>query len=158
MRRWWGSDDAPLVVCDIDLRVGGSWRYVTRDGGGTELGWHGTYRGIDEPQRIVTTEVFEGYQDGEALDILTLHEEDGVTEMRVVVLHSSRENRDGHIASGMEAGMQVVMDRLEDLVRESAQPDTNNAVRDAALQDTELRDAEMQATETQDASGREASR
>jgi len=81
-----------------------------------------------------------------------------VTEMRVVVLHSSRENRDGHIASGMEAGMQVVMDRLEDLVRESAQPDTNNAVRDAALQDTELRDAEMQATETQDASGREASR
>ena len=63
-----------------------------------------------------------------------------------------------NIASGMEAGMQVVMDRLEDLVRESAQPDTNNAVRDAALQDTELRDAEMQATETQDASGREASR
>ena len=121
VRRWWGSDDAPLVVCDIDLRVGGSWRYVTRDADGTELGWHGTYRAVDEPDRIVSTEVFEGYPDGEALDTLTFEEVDGVTEMRIAVLHTSRENRDGHLASGMEAGMQVVMDRLEDVVRESAQ-------------------------------------
>ena len=121
VRRWWGSDDAPLVVCDIDLRAGGSWRYVTRDTTGTELGWHGAYREIDAPHRIVSSEVFEGYPDGEALDTLTFHEVDGVTEMRVLVLHTSRENRDGHIASGMEAGMQVVMDRLEDVVRESAQ-------------------------------------
>jgi len=152
VRRWWGSDDAPLVVCDIDLRVGGSWRYVTRDAGGTELGWHGTYRDIDQPQRIVSTEVFEGYPDGEALDTLTLHEEDGVTEMRVVVLHSSRENRDGHVASGMEAGMQIVMDRLEDLVRESAQQD--HSVTDAAPQDPGMQGPETLDTEAHDASGR----
>jgi len=60
VRRWWGSEEAPLVECDIDLRIGGSWRYVTLGTDGTEFAWHGTYREIERPGRLVSTEVFEG--------------------------------------------------------------------------------------------------
>ena len=119
VRRWWGSESSPLVVCDIDLRPGGAWRYVTRDPDGTELGWHGTYLEIERPDRLVSTEVFEGYPDGEARDTLTLTERgDGTTVLSVTVVHTSKENRDGHIASGMDAGMQPVLDRVEDLLLE----------------------------------------
>lgn len=104
------------MICDIDLRVGGNWRYVTRDGDGTELGWHGTYREIESPGRLVSTEVFEGYPDGEAINTMLLTEVDGVTTMSVTVLHTSTQNRDGHIDSGMEGGMQVTLNRLQDLM------------------------------------------
>jgi uncharacterized protein YndB with AHSA1/START domain len=116
VRRWWGWDSSSLVVCDIDLRPGGAWRYVTREADGRELGWHGTYHEIDPPHRLVSTEVFEGYPEGEATDTLTLSERDGTTTLTVVVLHSSRANRDGHVGSGMERGMQHSLDRFEDLV------------------------------------------
>jgi len=116
VREWWGRESSPLVVCDIDLRVGGGWRYVTREPDGTELAWHGTYLEIDRPWRLVSTEVYEGYPDGEARDTLTLTERDGTTLMSVNVLHSSRENRDGHLSSGMEPGMQHSLDRFEDLL------------------------------------------
>lgn len=114
VRRWWGSDDAPLTVCDIDLRVGGDWRYVMTMNG-AELGWHGTYREIDEPDRLVSSEVFEGFPDGEAVNTLTLTEVRATTTLTVLVQHRTKENRDGHIASGMEAGMQRTLDRLETL-------------------------------------------
>jgi uncharacterized protein (TIGR03086 family) len=116
VRRWWGFETSPLVVCDIDLRVGGTWRYVTRDPDGTELGWHGTFREIAAPHRIVSTEVFEGFPDAEAVNTWELDEVDGVTTMRVTVTHTSREHRDGHVESGMEGGMQVTLDRLDDLL------------------------------------------
>lgn len=64
VRRWWGREEAPVVVCDIDLRVGGTWRYVTRAADGAELGWHGTYQEITAPNRLVSTEVFEGMYNG----------------------------------------------------------------------------------------------
>jgi uncharacterized protein YndB with AHSA1/START domain len=120
VKRWWGSDDAPLVVCDIDLRVGGAWRYVTRGADGTEMGWRGVYREVDRPGRLVSTETFEGYPDAEALNTLTLDERDGTTTVRIIVLHASKENRDGHLESGMETGMQIVLDRFEDLVTSEA--------------------------------------
>lgn len=116
VRRWWSHETSPLVVCDIDLRVGGRWRYVTRDGDGAELGWNGVYREIVPSERIVSTEVFEGYPDAEALNTLTLTELEGVTTLTANILHRSKENRDGHVNSGMETGMQVAMNRLEDLV------------------------------------------
>lgn len=117
VRRWWGSEQAPLTVCEIDRRVGGSWRYAMQGPEGSEIAWHGTYREVERPGRLVSTEVFEGYPDAEALNTATFTEsEDGRTTLRVVVLHSSKENRDGHLDSGMEAGMQVVLDRLADLV------------------------------------------
>ena len=117
VRRWWGTPEHPLTVCDIDLRVGGDWRYAM-DMDGAELGWHGTYQAIDEPRRLVSSEVFEGYPDGEAVDTLTLDEADGTTTLTVVVQHRSKENRDGHIASGMEAGMQRALDQLDTLTVE----------------------------------------
>jgi uncharacterized protein YndB with AHSA1/START domain len=116
VRRWWGSDEAPMVVCDIDLRVGGRWRYVTRSTDGTELGWRGVYREIVVGSRLVATELFEAHPEGEAVTTLTFTERDGVTTLTATVVHRSRENRDGHVASGMERGMQHTMDRLEDLV------------------------------------------
>jgi len=116
VERWWGHESAPLIECTIDLRVGGSWRYVSRTADGTELGWHGTYREIDAPHRLVSTEVFEGYPDGEALDTLVLDEHDGITTLRITVLHATRENRDGHVNSGMEGGLQASLDRIESMM------------------------------------------
>ena len=128
VRRWWGFDTSEWLVCEIDLREGGRWRYVTRETRGTntfEVGFHGEYRSIDAPQRIVSTEVFEGFSDpsedvdeGGALNTITLEESDGVTTMTTLVVHAKPEHRDMHIASGMEGGMQISMNRLEDLMSE----------------------------------------
>lgn len=114
--RWWGPDWCPLVSCELDLRVGGSWRYVSRDADGNELAWHGTYREIVAPARIVSSEVFEGFPDAESLNTMTLDESDGVTTLQTLVQHQNQANRDGHVASGMEAGMQVTFDRLDALL------------------------------------------
>ena len=113
--RWWGPERCPLTSCEIDLRVGGSWHYVSHDADGNELGWHGTYREIEPHARIVSTEVFEGFPDAESINTMTLTHADGVTTARTVVLHRSRENRDGHLQSGMEGGMQDTFNRLDDL-------------------------------------------
>jgi uncharacterized protein YndB with AHSA1/START domain len=120
VKRWWGFDSSQWLVCEIDLRVGGSWRYLTREDGGYEVGFHGEYREIQAPTRIVSTEVFEGMpvtEDSAAVDTIQFEERDGVTTMTINVLHSCKEHRDAHIASGMEGGMQVSMNRLEDAVR-----------------------------------------
>ncbi len=114
--RWWGPEWCPLTSCEIDLRAGGSWRYVAHDDAGNELGWHGSYREIEPNTRIVSTEVFEGFPDAESVNTLTLTHTDGVTTATTVVLHRSRENRDGHLQSGMETGMQATFDRLDDLL------------------------------------------
>ena len=115
VRQWWGFETSEWLVCEIDLRVGGQWRYVIRERD-MEVGFHGEYREIDGPHRLVSTEVYEGFPDAEALNTLALEERDGVTTMTVNVLHSCQEHRDGHINSGMEGGMQISMNRLEDLV------------------------------------------
>ena len=119
VKRWWGFETSEWLVCDIDLRVGGTWRYVTREQtpeGPFEVGFHGEYREITAPHRLVSTEVFEGMPDAGALDTVVFAEVDGVTTMTMTVTHTCQEHRDGHIASGMEGGMQVSMDRLEDVV------------------------------------------
>jgi uncharacterized protein YndB with AHSA1/START domain len=128
VRRWWGFDTSEWLVCEIDLREGGRWRYVTRETRGSktfEVGFHGEYRSIHAPQRIVSTEVFEGFSDpsgdvdeGAALNTITLEESDGVTTMITLVVHAKPEHRDMHIASGMEGGMQISMNRLDELVAE----------------------------------------
>jgi len=117
VKRWWGFDSSQWLVCEVDLRVGGSWRYVTREEGGYEVGFHGEFKEIDAPKRLVNTEVFEGMPEAGALDTITFVEENGVTTMTINVLHSCKEHRDGHIASGMEGGMQISMNRLEDAVQ-----------------------------------------
>jgi uncharacterized protein YndB with AHSA1/START domain len=123
VKRWWGFETSEWLVCEIDLRVGGQWRFVTREGD-MEVGLHGEYREIAGPQRIVQTEIYEGapdpYPNEPALNTTTLDETDGVTNMSVLVTVPDREVRDAILASGMESGLQVSYNRLEDLVRSAA--------------------------------------
>ena len=124
VKQWWGFETSEWLVCEIDLRVGGMWRYVTREEGGFEVAFHGEYKELDGPHRLVSTEVFEGapVEDPDAagsLNVVTLDEADGVTTLRVLVQCPSQDVRDAIIESGMEGGMQVSYDRLEDLVRAS---------------------------------------
>jgi uncharacterized protein (TIGR03086 family) len=114
--RWWGPTWCPMVTCEVDFRVGGSWRYGSRMDDGTELGWHGTYRDIEPGRRIVTTEVFEGFPDAESLNTMTLTAFEHGTVLHTLVRHATKEFRDGHLQSGMEGGMQVTFDRLDDLL------------------------------------------
>ena len=115
VRRWWNAKRGEVTTCEIDLRVGGTWRYVMVTPDGMEVGFHGEFREIVPNERIVSTEVFEGMPDAAALNTLTLVEEDGRTTLTILVEHSSKEHRDGHINSGMEAGMQDAMDLLEEV-------------------------------------------
>jgi uncharacterized protein YndB with AHSA1/START domain len=119
VKRWWGFETSEWLVCEIDLREGGQWRYVIRDRD-MEVGFHGEYREIRRPDRLVSTEVYEGYPEGGSLNTMTLEEVDGVTTMTTLVQHEKPEHRDAQLASGMEEGMQVSYDRLEDLVRQAA--------------------------------------
>jgi uncharacterized protein YndB with AHSA1/START domain len=113
VKRWWSGLRGEVTIAEIDLRVGGMWRYVMVADGGFEVGFHGEYREIVPNERIVSTEVFEGMPEGEALNTLTFTEVDGRTILAILVQHSCKEHRDAHINSGMEGGMQEAMDRLE---------------------------------------------
>ena len=116
VRRWWNAKRGEVTTCEIDLQVGGKWRYVMVADGDFEVGFHGEYREIVPNERIVSTEAFEGIPDADAnatLNTLTLTEADGRTTLEILVQHSSKEHRDAHIESGMEAGMQDAMDLLE---------------------------------------------
>lgn len=119
VQRWWGFETSEWVVCEVDLRVGGQWRFVIRERG-MEVGFHGEYKEIDAPHRMVSTEVYEGFPDGASLNTVTLDEVDGVTTLTTLVRHQLQEHRDAQLASGMEGGMQISYNRLEDLVREAA--------------------------------------
>jgi len=113
VKRWWSGGHGEVTIAEIDLRVGGMWRYVMIANEGFEVGFHGEYREIVPDERIVSTEVYEGTPEGEALNTITFTEEDGRTSMSILVQHSCKEHRDAHINSGMEAGMQKAMDLLE---------------------------------------------
>ena len=121
VKRWWGFETGEWLVCEIDLRVGGTWRFVVNERD-MEVGFHGEYREIERPHRLVSTEAYEGIPDPDAnasLNILTLDERDGVTTITVLVQHKSQEDRDAVLASGMEGGLQVSYNRLEDLVTQT---------------------------------------
>ena len=113
VRRWWHANRGEMTLCEIDLRVGGKWRYVMAACGGPEVGFHGEYREIVPDERIVSTEVYEGAPGAEALGTVTFTEADGRTTLTILVQHSCREHRDAHIESGMEDGLQDAMDLLE---------------------------------------------
>jgi len=113
VRRWWNANRGEVTIAEVDLRVGGVWRYVMVADGGFELAFHGEYREIVPNERIVSTEVYEGMPDGEAVNTVTFTEVDGRTTLTILVQHASTEDRDAHIDSGMEAGMQDAMDLLE---------------------------------------------
>jgi uncharacterized protein YndB with AHSA1/START domain len=115
VKRWWSANRGEMTIAEIDLRVGGRWRYVMVAEGDFEVAFHGEYREIVPNERIVSTEVFEGMPDAEAVNTMTLTEEDGRTILTILVQHASKEHRDAHIESGMEAGLQDAMDLLEEV-------------------------------------------
>ena len=113
VKQWWHANRGEVTVAEIDLRVGGTWRYVAVADGGFEVAFHGEFREIVPNERIISTEVFEGVPDAESVNTLTLTEVDGRTRLEVLVQHASKEHRDAQIDSGMEAGMQDALDLLE---------------------------------------------
>ena len=118
VKRWWHAKRGTMTVAEIDLRVGGKWRYAMVTEGGFEVGFHGEFREVVPNERLVSTEVYEGIPDAEehaALNTLTLTETNDGTILTVLVEHPTKEGRDAHIDSGMEPGMQDAMDLLEEL-------------------------------------------
>jgi uncharacterized protein YndB with AHSA1/START domain len=118
VRRWWGAKRGNVTLCEIDLRVGGQWRYVMTSSGGMEVGFHGEYREIVPNERVVHTEAYEGIPDPDAAAAVittTLAESDGRTTMTVLMELPSKEVRDTIIETGMEAGMQESYDALEEV-------------------------------------------
>jgi uncharacterized protein YndB with AHSA1/START domain len=116
VKRWWHANRGEVTSAEIDLRVGGTWRYVSVTDDGFEVAFHGEYREIVPNERIVSTEAFEGVPDPDenaTLNTLTLAEADGRTTLTVLVQAPSKEIRDAIIESGMEAGMQDALDLLE---------------------------------------------
>jgi uncharacterized protein YndB with AHSA1/START domain len=118
VRRWWAGLRGTMDVVEIDLRVGGSWRYVMAATGGHEVAFHGEFRELVPEERIVHTEVYEAMPDAEALDTVTFTTLEGDrTVVHLLMEVATKEQRDGVVASGMEGGMQEQMDVLEELVR-----------------------------------------
>jgi uncharacterized protein YndB with AHSA1/START domain len=116
LKRWMGPRMLTMVSCVSDPRVGGGWRMVHRAPDGQEFAFHGEFREIVRPERIVRTYVFEPFPDQEALETLTLDEKDGKTTITTLTVHKTIEGRDGHLAHGMEAGMTEGYARLDELL------------------------------------------
>jgi uncharacterized protein YndB with AHSA1/START domain len=115
VKRWLGVRGGwSMPVCEIDLRVGGAFRYVwVRERDGTEMGMRGFYRAIVPPERIVHSETFDNpWYAGEALDTLVLTERGGKTTLTTTVLYESQEIRDAVLKSGMERGVAESYDKL----------------------------------------------
>jgi uncharacterized protein YndB with AHSA1/START domain len=120
VRRWWHANRGEIKSVEIDLRVGGTWRYAMTACDEHDVAFHGEYQEIVPNERLVSTEVYEGMPDAPALDTVTFAEVDGKTLLTILVQHSSKEFRDAHIESGMEAGLQDAMQLLEQVARSLA--------------------------------------
>lgn len=124
VRRWWCGQRGVVTTCEIDLRVGGTWRYVLRAHGGFDVAFHGVYREVVPDERLVSTEVYEAMPDNEAVSTVRFAEVEGEggggTLLTILVQHASRALRDLHLSSGMEEGMNEALDLLEELAAGSA--------------------------------------
>lgn len=119
VKRWWHAKRGQVTLVEIDLRVGGRWRYVMVTPDGTEVGFHGEYREVARNERLVTTEVFEGLpqgvseDDAATLNTATFADKDGRTTLTILVEAPSKTARDAIIESGMEDGLQDALELLE---------------------------------------------
>jgi uncharacterized protein YndB with AHSA1/START domain len=120
--RWWAGKRGTVTSAEVDLRVGGRWRYVMVTSDGYEVAFHGDFREIIENERIVTTEVYEGApaSDEDVLNIVTFADAGDGASLSILTECPSREVRDAIIESGMEGGMQEGMDLLEEVARSLA--------------------------------------
>jgi uncharacterized protein YndB with AHSA1/START domain len=118
--RWWGrlNEGYSVPVCEVDLRPGGTWRFVNRTPKGQLVAFNGVYREIAPPERLVFTEIFEEFPDTESLVTAIFTEENGETRLAVTALYPSSDVRDIVIKSGMESGAAISYDRLEEVATE----------------------------------------
>jgi len=116
LERWYGPRGWSLAVCDIDLRVGGAYRFVSRRPDGKDIGQRGVYREIVRPERIVHTESWEDWDAGEVLVTAVLVEQGGKTTLTSTALYPSREVRDILMKSGMQRGASETYDRLAEML------------------------------------------
>ena len=118
IRRWWHAKRGEVTAAEVDLRVGGAWRYAMVADGGFEVGFHGEYREIVPNEKIVSTEAYEGIPEPEknaTLNTVTFEEKDGRTTVTLLIQAPSKDVRDAIIASGMEDGLQDALDLLEEV-------------------------------------------
>jgi len=118
LKRWLGVRGGwTFAVCEVDLKVGGSYRFVWRGPDGTEMGMRGVYREIVRPERLVNTEKFdEPWYEGEAVDTMVLVERDGKTTCTTTVICGSKEIRDSVLKSGMTGGVAESYDKLDEVL------------------------------------------
>lgn len=118
VKRWlFGPPGWVMEVCDVDLRVGGKYRYVWRGPDGTKMGMGGVHTEVVPPERIVCTQLFdEDWTGGEAVGTIVLTERDGKTTLTNTIRYASKEARDGALKTPMEAGMAMGYDRLADML------------------------------------------
>jgi uncharacterized protein YndB with AHSA1/START domain len=121
--RWWHANRGEVRSVEIDLRVGGRWRYVMVTPDGAEVGFHGEYREIAPNERLVSTEFFEGVpegvseEDATTVNTATFAATDGGTRLTLLIQAKNRMTRDAIIASGMENGLQDALELLEQTAR-----------------------------------------
>ena len=121
VRRWWHARRGEMTVAEIDLRVGGQWRYAMVTEDGFEVAFHGEYLEIVPNERIVSTETYEGVPEGVSeadattVNTATFAEADGRTTVTILVQAPSKASRDAIVESGMEAGLQDALDLLEEV-------------------------------------------
>jgi uncharacterized protein YndB with AHSA1/START domain len=116
VREWYGPRATKVTSCEMDVRVGGKWRIVMRASTGDEVAFSGEYLDVQAPARIVQTWRFEPIPDAESVETMTLEERGETTRMTALVKHSSKENLQGHLQSGMEEGMRETYERLDELL------------------------------------------
>lgn len=119
IRRWWGQlgEGYSVPVCEVDFRTGGRWRFVNQHPQG-EAEFYGVYREIMPPERVVFTEIYAPFPDGESVVTSVLTEENGKTRLTVTARYPSLEVRDFVLKTGMEHGAALSYDRLEEVARE----------------------------------------
>jgi len=122
IKQWWHANRGTIDSIDVDLRVGGAWRYAMTATEGFEVAFHGEFVEIVQDERLVSTEVYEGAPEAEeSVTTLTFTElEDGRTRIELLVEHANKIDRDMHINSGMEAGLQDALDMVEGIARSLA--------------------------------------
>lgn len=122
VKQWWGLRGSTLEIKEMDLRPGGTWRFISRNADGAEHPFAGTYREIVPPERIVQTFIYDvpPINQFESVETMTLREENGHTIVTVISRHGSKEARDGMLQSGMEKGAAETYDRLEELLAKLA--------------------------------------
>lgn len=124
--QFWGPSKYTTVVDRLEVNIGGTWRFIQRDGKGKEFAFNGVFKEIDSPKRLVYTFEFEGMPGHIIFETLTFQESNGKTTLTATALFQNIEDRDGMLNSGMESGASESWDRLADLLDIETQTTKNN--------------------------------